>query len=81
MTQKGDTVNLSYVDEKNLSVIVSTFDNLLINTRKSEDQVTKEENNSSVSNGENNITNVDEATINSQWESLSDEEKAKLLEN
>ena len=79
LSQKGDTVSISYVDEKNLSVIVSAFDNLFINTRKSEDQVIKENAVNNVTPSENNITTVDPNSINSKWDQMSDEEKAKLL--
>jgi hypothetical protein len=80
LSQKGDTVKLTYVDEKNLSVTVTEFDNLQITTRKSEDQVQKEEQTSSATKGEDKITNVDPNSISSEWDKLSDEEKAKLLE-
>lgn len=79
LTQKGDNINLSYVDEKNLSVIVSAFDNLLINTRKSEDQVTTEEQINAATPSTNTVTAVDPNSINSKWDQMSDEEKAKLL--
>ena len=80
LTEKGDSINISYVDEKNLSVIVTNFDNLLINTRKSEEQVVKEQQiDSATTNGATKVTSVDPNAINSEWDKLTDEEKAKLL--
>lgn len=80
ITEKGDNVKITYVDEKNLSVTVTQFDNLLITTRKSEDQIDKEEQIDSAIEEDDKITTVNPDSINSEWDKLTDEEKAKLLE-
>jgi hypothetical protein len=80
ITQKGDKVKIKYVDEKNLSVTVSEFDNLLITTRKSNDQTEKENKVDAVTKEGTKVTPVDSNSIKSEWEKLTDEEKAKLLE-
>jgi len=80
ITQKGDTVKIAYVDEKNLNVTVIEFDNLLITTRKSNDQTEKENKIDSVKQEDTKVTPVDSDSIKTEWDKLTDEEKAKLLE-
>ena len=82
ITREGDTVKISFIDDKNGTVDVSKFDNLDFTQEKSEDQQKKDEQSTeSISDDEtNNITEVDPEKAEEEWNSLSDEEKAKILE-
>ena len=82
ITREGDNVKLSFIDDKNGTVDVAKFDNLDFTQQKSEDQQKKDEMNSeSVLEGDsNNITEVDPEKTEEEWDSLTDEEKAKILE-
>ena len=82
ITREGDNVKLSFIDDKNGTVDVAKFDNLEFTQQKSEDQQKKDEMNSeSVLEGDsNNITEVDPEKTEEEWDSLTDEEKAKILE-
>ena len=82
ITMEGDNVKISFIDDKNGTVDVSKFDNLDFTQEKSEDQQKKDEQSTeSISDDEtNNITEVDPEKAEEEWNSLSDEEKAKILE-
>lgn len=81
ITREGDNVKISFLDDKNGTVDVSKFDNLEFTQEKSEEQQKKDEQNSeSISNNKtNNITEVDPEKAEEEWNSLTDEEKAKIL--
>jgi len=84
ITREGDRVNISYLDESNGSINVASFDNLdfsqTISDKQEEYDKEKEEKNL-VNNPNNNIINVEPKKDQAIWDSLTDEEKAKLLEN
>lgn len=79
ITRLGDTVEISYIDESNGSINIVTFDNLDFSQEISSDQVKKSE--AIIEEPENKITDVDEEEINSKINSLTTEEKAKLLKD
>ena len=82
ITREGDNVKISYIDDSNGTVNVSKFDNLDFTQEKSEEQQQKEQ---AVKGGvseddTNKIYEVDPEKSEKEWDSLTDEEKAKLLE-
>jgi len=85
ITGEGDNVKVSYIDDSNGTVNISDFDNLDFSQVKSEDQVRKDEQvaeNGGISeNDTNTIIEVNPEDNEAKWNSLTDEEKAKLLEN
>lgn len=83
ITREGDNVKISYIDDSNGTVNVSKFDNLDFTQEKSEEQQQKDE--QAVKGGvseddTNKIYEVDPEKSEKEWDSLTDEEKAKLLE-
>ena len=83
ITREGDNVKISYIDDSNGTVNVSKFDNLDFTQEKSEEQQQKDE--QAVEGGvseddTNKIYEVDPEKSEKEWDSLTDEEKAKLLE-
>ena len=62
-----------------MSINIVTFDNLDFSQEISSDQVKKSE--AIIEEPENKITDVDEEEINSKINSLTTEEKAKLLKD
>lgn len=83
ITTEGDNVKISYIDDSNGTVNVSKFDNLDFTQEKSEEQQQKDE--QAVKGGvseddTNKIYEVDPEKSEKEWDSLTDEEKAKLLE-
>ena len=85
ITREGDNVRVSYLDDSNGTVNISEFDNLGFSQEKSEDQVKKDEqqadDQSIAESDTNNVIEVNPEESEEQWNSLTDEEKAKLLEN
>lgn len=83
ITREGDKVKISYVDESNGAINIASFDNLnfsqIISDKQEEYNEEKEDKNL-VNNPDNNITSVDPEKDQEKWDSLTDEEKAKLLE-
>ena len=83
ITREGDNVKISYIDDSNGTVNVSKFDNLDFTQEKSEEQQQKDEQSAEegVSKDDTNkIYEVDSEKAAEEWDSLTDEEKAKLLE-
>ena len=83
ITREGDNVKISYIDDSNGTVNVSKFDNLDFTQEKSEEQQQKDEQSDEegVSQDDTNkIYEVDPEKSEKEWDSLTDEEKAKLLE-
>lgn len=83
ITREGDNVKISYIDDSNGTVNVSKFDNLDFTQEKSEEQQKKDEQSSEEGVSEddtNKIYEVDPEKSEKEWDSLTDEEKAKLLE-
>lgn len=84
ITREGDTVEISYIDESNGSINVVTFDNLDFSQEVSSDQAKKNEEsqkNNIINNSDNQVIEVDPDKNEEEWDSLTDEEKAKILDN
>lgn len=82
ITREGDTVEISYVDESNGTINIVSFDNVAFSQEISPNQEKlneERENNNLINNLENGIINVDPEANQELWDSLTDEEKAKLL--
>lgn len=82
VTREGDKVKISYVDDLNGTISIVTFDNLNITPKISTEQ--EEKNNSTINiidDPDNSIIEVDPEKNSNTWDSLSEEEKAKLLED
>lgn len=83
VTRDGDTVKITYVDDKNGTVDIITFDNVAFATPVSEAQEKRnelDEGTSAYDAEENQIIEVNPDVSEETWNSLSDEEKAKLLQ-
>lgn len=83
ITREGDNVKISYIDDSNGTVNVSKFDNLDFTQEKSEEQQQKDEQSAKEGLAEddaNKVYEVDPEKAQQEWDSLTDEEKAKLLE-
>lgn len=75
LTSVGDTVKVSYVDENIEGVInIVSFDNMKFG-------LNEEQEINIIENDENNIVKVDPEANQKTWDSLTEEEKAELLEN
>lgn len=84
ITRDGDTVKISYIDDKNGTVDIVAFDNVAFATPVSEEQQKRNEldkGTSALEDEENQIIEVNPDANEEAWESLSDEEKAKILES
>lgn len=80
VTREGDKVAISYVDESNGTINAVTFDNLNISQTISEEQQNKnEESTNIIEDDGNKIIEVKPEENEEFWNSLSDEEKAKIL--
>lgn len=83
VTRDGDTVQITYVDDKNGTVDIITFDNVAFATPISEAQEKRNEldkGTSAYDAEDNQIIEVNPAENEDVWNSLSDEEKAKMLQ-
>ena len=83
ITREGDTVKISYLDDKNGTVNIIEFDNIAFSTPISDEQEKRnelDEGSSVLDSQENEIINVNPEENENTWDSLSDEEKAKLIE-
>ena len=83
ITREGDKVTISFVDQSNGAINVAAFDNLGFTQNISEDQEKLnqvQEQNNLINNPSNNVVEVNPEVDEEQWNSLTDEEKAKLLE-
>lgn len=84
ITREGDKVEVSYVDEANGTINIVSFNNVGFSQKISESQeeLNKEqEDNNLINNPEHGITQVNPEENEKAWDSLTDEEKAKLLES
>lgn len=82
ITQVGDTVELSYVDEANGTINIVSFDNVAFAQTLSPAQERlneEQESNNLINNPESGVINVDPEANEEAWDSLTDEEKAKIL--
>lgn len=83
ITREGDTVQVSYIDDKNGTVNIIKFDNIAFASQISEKQERRnkmDEGTSELESDKNNIINVNPEENEEKWNSLTDEEKAKLME-
>ncbi len=81
ITREGDRVKISYVDEANGTINIGSFDNLEFTQKISEgQQKLNEERQNLMDSQDNQIINVNPEANQAEWDSLSDEERAKLLE-
>ena len=83
ITREGDEVEISYVQEGNGTINVVKFDNLAFLGETSPEQErldAEQEENNIINDPNTNITNVDPEANQEEWDSLTEEEKAKLLE-
>ena len=83
VTRDGDTVKITYVDDKNGTVDIVTFDNVAFATPVSEAQEKRnelDEGTSAYDAEDNQIIDVNPDVAEDTWDSLSDEEKAKMLQ-
>lgn len=84
ITREGDKVKISYLDESNGAINIASFDNLDFSqtiSNKQEEYNKEKEDKNLINNPENNVINVDPENDQATWDALTDEEKAKLLEN
>lgn len=83
VTRDGDTVRISYVDDKNGTVDIITFDNVAFATPVSDAQEKRNEldkGTSAYDAEESQIIDVNPEAAEDTWNNLSDEEKAKMLQ-
>lgn len=83
ITRDGDTVKISYIDDKNGTVDIISFDNIAFATPVSEEQQKRDEldeGTSVLDSDYNQIIQVDPDMSEEKWNNLTEEEKAKMLE-
>lgn len=80
LTKTGDTVKISYVDDKNGNITVQSFENAEIYTIKSPEQQKVEDEAQKVESEQNKQYEMDTSKNEELWNSLTNEEKAKLLD-
>lgn len=83
VTRDGDTVKITYVDDKNGTVDIVTFDNVAFATPVSEAQEKRnelDEGTSAYDAEDSQMIEVNPDVTEDTWNSLSDEEKAKILQ-
>ena len=82
ITRDGDTVVIKYIDDKNGTVDIIEFDNVAYGVSISEDQQSRnelDEGSSALDSEYNEIIEVYEDMTEETWDSLTAEEKAKLI--
>ncbi len=83
VTQTGDNVEIVYTDNGNAIVSIKEFDNKEIELYVSEEQETVDERvedaESVTQSTDNTIEVLDDEELDKEWDSLSEEEKAKIL--
>lgn len=83
ITRDGDTIKICYVDDKNGTVDIVSFDNIAFATPVSEQQEKRDEfdqGTSALNQEGSQITNVNPEENKETWENLTEEEKSKMLE-
>lgn len=83
ITREGDTVKVEYVDDQNGTISIVSFDNIAFATPVSEEQEVRDEmdeGTSALDSKYNQIIEVNPEMNEDIWNSLTDEEKAKLIE-
>lgn len=83
VTRDGDTVKISYIDDKNGTVDIISFDNIAFATQVSEEQEKRDEfdeGTSAFDTEYEQIVEVNPDMNEETWNSLTEEEKAKIIE-
>lgn len=83
ITREGDTVKIEYIDDKNSTVDITSFDNVAFATPTSESQGKRDEfdkGSSALDSKYNQIIQVNPDLSQETWNSLTEEEKAKMLD-
>ena len=83
VTRDGDTIRITYIDDQNGTVDISSFDNLKYGMPVSEEQQKRDEfdqNTSVLDSDYNKIIEVNPELSQETWENMTEEEKAKMLE-
>lgn len=83
ITREGDTIKITYLDDKNGTVDIVSFDNIAFAMPKSEDQERRDEFDeeaSALKSKDNQVVEVNPEESEEAWNNLSDEEKAKLIQ-
>lgn len=78
MTETGDQVEITYVDDGNGTLTVKKFDNKLFELQISENQKRRDEANSSA-NDDIEIPTVDPEVNSDWWDNLTEEEKTDIM--
>ena len=84
VTRDGDTVRITYVDDKNGTVDIISFDNIAFATQISKQQEKRDEfdeGTSAYDDEYNQIIEVNPEMNQETWDALTEEEKAKIIEN
>ncbi len=82
VTREGDKVKVSFVDEANGTINIVTFDNLNLSQQISpEQQIKNDESTNIIEDSGNKIIEVNPEENAEVWDSLSEEEKAKILKD
>lgn len=83
VTRDGDTVKLYYVDDGNGTMDIINFENVAYAIQKSEDQNKRDEldeGTSQLDPNHSSVVDVNPELNESTWDSLTDEEKAQLMD-
>lgn len=83
ITRDGDTIKISYIDDRNGTVDIVNFDNIAFSAQKSGEQERRDEmdeGTSALNSSYNQIIEVNPEMNEETWNSLTDEEKAKLID-
>lgn len=83
VTRDGDTVRITYVDDKNGTVDIISFDNIAFATQVSKQQEKRDEfdeGTSAYDDEYNQIIEVNPEMNQETWDGLTEEEKAKIIE-
>ena len=81
LTEAGDKVTFTCVDDQNGNITVTAFENPAVYMRKSEAQIQVDEAASQVTPEQNKVIDVNPEKDQEMWDSLTDEERAKLLKD
>ncbi len=83
VTRDGDKVKIEYIDDKNGTVDITSFDNIAFSTPISEDQQSRneiDEGTSVLDSQYNQIIQVNPDLSQETWDNMTEEEKAKMIE-
>lgn len=83
VTRDGDKVKIEYIDDKNGTVDITSFDNIAFSTPISEEQQNRnelDEGTSVLDSQYNQIIQVNPDLSQETWDNMTEEEKAKMIE-